>query len=337
MEKSKKNKVLFAILWAVFIILGVLTLSLLYVFVWKVPTYTISLSSNIDMQDILQGEGEYARGDEVTITASKVDGYSFVNWTYNDNIVSDDYTYTFIISDKNYGTYKANYQQRDYSIKIQQMNGSVEVKESAKAGESVLIENIIPDKGYMLERMYYSEYGSVEMVEIKDNTFIMPASSITIYVIFEPVEYRIEVATDENYKLNILQSNANYQQEIEVYAEAIYGYEISKIYYLSEDGTTQIEILNNKFNMPAYSVKIYAEVQIANYTITYNLNGGEVSNLVYTYTIFTTPIIVPNPTREGYVFLGWIGDGLTIATKDLIIDGVSGNMELSALWEKISN
>ena len=311
MEKSKKNKVLFAILWAVFIILGVLTLSLLYVFVWKVPTYTISLSSNIDMQDILQGEGEYARGDEVTITASKVDGYSFVNWTYNDNIVSIDYAYTFIISDKNYGTYKANYQQRDYSIKIQQMNGSVEVKESAKAGESVLIENIIPDKGYMLERMYYSEYGSVEMVEIKDNTFIMPASSITIYI--KPI------------------------QEIEVYAEAIYGYEISKIYYLSEDGTTQIEILNNKFNMPAYSVKIYAEVQIANYTITYNLNGGEVSNLVYTYTIFTTPIIVPNPTREGYVFLGWIGDGLTIATKDLIIDGISGNMELSALWEKISN
>ena len=87
--------------------------------------------------------------------------------------------------------------------------------------------------------------------------------------------------------------------------------------------------------MPDYSIKIYAEIQLATYSIKYNLNGGNADGFVYSYNIFSQSIEVPNPTKDGYTFLGWIGSNLTIATRDLVIgSGTWGDLEFSALWEK---
>lgn len=335
MEKVKKKKIITIFIWTSCIVLSVLLFSLLYVYVWKVPSYKVSLFNNIGMSNILQGEGEYNEGEEVIITATKVSGYSFINWTYQESVVSEDYSYTFIISSQNCGEYVANYIERDFLIKKESSNGSFDVSQNAKAGENILITNIVADKGFTLEKLYYCEYGSDEQIEIENNSFIMPANNVTIFAVFSPLEYKIDIQTYDNGNISISQNTAIYGQEIQVSVETIIGYQVERLYYLSQDGETEIEIINNKFYMPDYSIKIYAEIQLATYSIKYNLNGGNADGFVYSYNIFSQSIEVPNPTKDGYTFLGWIGSNLTIATRDLVIgSGTWGNLEFSALWEK---
>jgi len=74
-----------------------------------------------------------------------------------------------------------------------------------------------------------------------------------------------------------------------------------------------------------------------NYSLTFNLNDGEFSTSVpSTYTI-ENEIQVPNPTKEGYTFLGWTGSDLADYTFDLVIaTGSMGNKEYTANWELIS-
>lgn len=70
-----------------------------------------------------------------------------------------------------------------------------------------------------------------------------------------------------------------------------------------------------------------------NYTITYNLNGGNVSGNKTSYTIETTAFTLNNPTRTGYTFTGWTGTGLSIKTMSVeISSGSSGNRAYTANW-----
>ena len=65
--------------------------------------------------------------------------------------------------------------------------GTISVKESAAEGETVSF-TVTPKEGYELSSTYYIEEGKEEQVSITNNTFVMPASNITIYAIFTEIE-----------------------------------------------------------------------------------------------------------------------------------------------------
>ncbi len=50
--------------------------------------YSVVLSCNPDSTGVLQGAGKYNGGQSVKISAKPVDGYNFVAWVYNGNVVS---------------------------------------------------------------------------------------------------------------------------------------------------------------------------------------------------------------------------------------------------------
>ena len=72
------------------------------------------------------------------------------------------------------------------------------------------------------------------------------------------------------------------------------------------------------------------------YTITYDLAGGSVATAnPATYAINSDAITLVNPTRDGYIFAGWTGTGLTEPTMTVIIPaGSMGNRSYTATWEK---
>ena len=71
----------------------------------------------------------------------------------------------------------------------------------------------------------------------------------------------------------------------------------------------------------------------ADYTITYNLNGGTMAGNPTTYTTETDDIELNNPTKEGYTFTGWTGTELQDKTNDVTIEkGSTGNREYTANW-----
>ncbi len=72
------------------------------------------------------------------------------------------------------------------------------------------------------------------------------------------------------------------------------------------------------------------------YTITYNLNGGELAEdktNPETYTVDTDTFMLNNPTKQGYTFAGWTGTDLTTATTEVTVaEGSTGNRTYTATW-----
>ncbi len=85
-------------------------------------------------------------------------------------------------------------------------------------------------------------------------------------------------------------------------------------------------------------LKFKANFTPIEYTITYDYNGGAGErHPKLKYTVESDTIVVPNPRRDGYQFLGWSGTGLTSLRKDLRIKkGSIGDRSYKANWKPLS-
>jgi len=75
--------------------------------------YTIYTSS--DSRDaVITGSGRYSLGSSCTLTATANTGYTFTNWTENDNVISSDVSYTFTVNASR--AIRANFTVNNYTI-----------------------------------------------------------------------------------------------------------------------------------------------------------------------------------------------------------------------------
>ena len=87
--------------------------------------------------------------------------------------------------------------------------------------------------------------------------------------------------------------------------------------------------------MPAENLVATAKWTLNTYSITVNTVSGSIGSYPTTYTIESSAINIPDPTRTGYTFLGWTGTGLSGATKNLSIPaGSTGNRTYTATWSE---
>ena len=87
--------------------------------------------------------------------------------------------------------------------------------------------------------------------------------------------------------------------------------------------------------MPAENLVATAKWTLNTYSITVNTVSGSIGSYPTTYTIESSAINIPDPTRTGYTFLGWTGTGLSSATKNLSIPaGSTGNRTYTATWSE---
>lgn len=74
---------------------------------------------------------------------------------------------------------------------------------------------------------------------------------------------------------------------------------------------------------------LYAKWEIITYNITYELNGGTISeSYATTYTVKDS-ITLPTPTKDGYDFIGWYENATIFAE---IPTGSTGNRQFTAAW-----
>ena len=75
--------------------------------------------------------------------------------------------------------------------------------------------------------------------------------------------------------------------------------------------------------------------ELTEYNITMDLNGGSGQEKVV-YTITDEDFELPTPTRNGYEFVGWTGEGITTPQTSVIIPkGSTGNKAYTANWQVI--
>ena len=76
---------------------------------------------------------------------------------------------------------------------------------------------------------------------------------------------------------------------------------------------------------------LYAKWEVSVFDITYELNGGiNASENPDSYDVNKLPLVLGEPTKTGYNFLGWYLDDEKI---DSIVEGTTGEIKLVAQWE----
>ena len=104
---------------------------------------------------------------------------------------------------------------------------------------------------------------------------------------------------------------------------------VSKDYEITKDVKT-FTVTVNAYGVDATYSKDYK------YSISYNLDGGTVTNEnPTTYTEDTEDFTLNNPTKEGYIFTGWTGSNGEKTQENVTISkGTVGNKTYKANWVK---
>lgn len=80
------------------------------------PVENVTVTVNPEYAGSVTGDGNYIHGEAVVLVATPNDGYKFLNWTENGNVVSENAEYSFEIT--SYRDLVANFTLVDYEINI---------------------------------------------------------------------------------------------------------------------------------------------------------------------------------------------------------------------------
>ena len=124
------------------------------------PTYyNISVMVNPANAGTATGEGGYIQGTQCTLVASANEGYQFVNWMKDNQVMSTNATYTFTVNENGY--YTANFEALTYAVTATANpaeGGTVEGADTYSYGQLCAL-TATPNTGY--EFVNWTENGTV--------------------------------------------------------------------------------------------------------------------------------------------------------------------------------
>ena len=291
-KERKKKKIIWTSITAG--IVAIVTMILLLIFLIPRETkYEIELNSNITGV-VLNGQGEYKDGEEVTIVAEEIEGYRFIGWSINGNIISTEKEYTFVIGEDTEGTYVANYEKL-YEINI--VNGKEEnvTEQDYILGDEVrLVAEEI--EGY---RFIGWEYKEEIVSEEKEYTFKLTEDKIGTYTAkYQIIEYtvtlelsdgEIEGGSEFNYTIE--------SEDITLAKPTKEGYEFIGWTW---EGQTEPQLTATITKGSVGNRKYTANYEIKSYNINKNetQNGSFTVKGVANYNEIVTLEIIPNSGCE---------------------------------------
>jgi len=243
--------------------------------------YEVDLSVNPEASGTVDGAGSYEEGTEITISAEAEEGFVFVNWTEDDEEITDSAEYDFTVTtDRNL---TANFEpdgidDRDiYEIKLSaspeeagQVFGSGEYRE----GDEVII-SAEAEEGFkfvswteiIIESDHEEGYDVGEYVDVSDEaeySFIIERDRVLIAnfkeVIEEPDTYKLELNAEPE-SGGTLEGSGAYEEgeEVEISATAEEGYEFINWTYNEEEISSAAEFV---YTMPAEDLLFTAHFSI---------------------------------------------------------------------------
>ena len=292
---------------------------------WQVIEYTITL---LDMDGAGTSEAlVYTVEQAVTLPTPTREGYAFLGWTVNSDMAPQ---LTVVLPQGSIGnrTYTANWELTGYTVTMNLNGGS---------GETTLLYTV-EDEEFALPTPTRNGY---EFVGWTGEGIIMPQLNVTI-----PTGSTGNKAYTANWQVI----------EYTITLDTNGGPNVSPIKYTVEDSFTLPYPLRPGYEfagwtldgsgmLPATTLIIYygttgdlhykAEWRLAEYTINMDLNGGSGKEKVV-YTITDEDFELPTPTRNGYEFVGWKGEGITTPQRIVKIPkGSTGNKAYTANWKVI--
>ena len=193
-------------------------------------------------------------------------------------------------------------------------------------GSSIEIKNFRIENGYKLttnvgtsvKKTKTNGNQSIDFT-VQSYSFTAPTAKTLTYN--ETNQALVNAGTTGSGQIQYSLDNKNYSTSMPTGKEA----KTYTVYYKVVDSTnyaqTEVKSINVKIS-PAPS-----------YTITYNLDGGNISGQKTSYTQYDAAFSLPIPTKSGYFFAGWTGTGLSSATRNVTVNkGSTGNRTYTATW-----
>ena len=271
-------------------------------------TYTINASANPADGGTITGTGNYAYGQNITLTATANDGYIFANWTENGFVVSSDAEYSFTVTSDR--TLIANFGATTYSVTASANpteGGTIEGAGDYVPGQTVYLI-ATANEGYTF--VNWTENGSV--VYTNPSYQFTAISDRTLVANFEINTYTI-IASANPFAGGTIEGDGNYTygQTATLTATANTGYEFVNWTEDNEIVSTDTEY---SFTVTT-NRRLVANFSIGTYTISASANpaeGGTVEGAdEYTYGQTATLRATAN---ENYNFTNWTEDNEVVST-----------------------
>ena len=290
---------------------------------WQVIEYTVTLDvSGGDPLDPIT----YTVETPVILPTPTSTGYTFLGWTGEGETTPQP---TVVLPKGTTGdkAYTANWKVITYTIALG-ANGGEDLAAISYTIESDPIKLPTPErKGYEFKGWVGDDIDGAQ------TEVIIPTGSTgdrTYIALWRVIAYFIELRQSYgDWMQNIIYT---VEQEVKLPIPTREGYEF--IGWVGED------IIDAQINVTiprgSTGFRLYAaHWALENYTITLDTSGGDALDNIR-YTAKSDPIKLPTPTRNGYEFVGWTGEGITTPqTSVKIPKGSTGNKAYTANWKVI--
>lgn len=281
-------------------------------------TLDVNGGNNLEKNDL-----EVIYCNSYTLPKPEKNGYEFKGWYNEDNELINDGLWKTdldveLVAKWEIITYKINYV----------LNGGVNSNQNLQSYNyeysDISIYN--PTKtGYIFNGwMVNGEHELVSEYVINHNSL----GDITLEAVFTANTYNLTLDVNSGNSLEKDEFKINYDEKFSLEVPTRTGYTFDGWY----NGSSKVENGTWKY---LEDVTLKAKWNIINYTITYNLDDGvNNSNNVSKYTYESDDIIISEPTKVGYTFLGWSYDDVIVPVKEVVISHNStGDIELNANFQ----
>ena len=283
--------------------------------VWSINQYTINFNSNggTSVKPITQDYGTTV----LAPTNPTKTGYTFAGW-YEDGKTN---AYAFNKIEARNVSLKAKWIANQYSITFDSDGGTPVGKITQNFGTSVVAPANPTKPGFNFLGWFESGNTSAYVF----NT--IEARNIALKARWgETQEYSIIFDSDGGSPVETIIKRAGLSISAPT-SPTKTGYTFDGWF---EDGNTNSYLFNT---MEERNIVLKAKWKINQYSITFNSNGGSVVDKI-TQNYNTTVAKPADPTRDGYVFLGWFEDGKETAYEFNRVE--ARNVILIAKWGELS-
>lgn len=301
--------------------------------VWKPNTYSIAYNANGGTGTTATSTHTYDTAKALTSNGFSRTGYTFTGWNTQANGSGTAYSNAQSVknlttSNGSTVTLYAQWSVNNYTLTFNANGGSVSPASKSLAYGSQYGTLPTPTRnGYTFTGWFTAASGGTKV----SNTTTMGAGNVTVYAQWAPTNYTITYNLNGGTNPSGVATSYNITSStITLPTPSRNGYSFGGWYTSSSlSGTAVTSIAKGSTGNKVF----YAKWTPANYTISYNLNGGSVSGNPTSYNIETATFTLKNPTKTGYTFTGWTGsNGSTAQTSVSIAKGSTGNKSYTANW-----
>lgn len=318
--------------------------------VWEANTYSVAFYAN-------GGEGTMENQvftyDEVAkalnANAYSRIGYRFAGWSTNSTATSATYTdgqkvQNLIAEHKGTLILYAVWQANSYTVNFDANGGtgSMEAESFLYDEAKALTKNSFVREGYTFAGWSTDSgaaswlYSNGQEVENLVSTY---EGEITLYAVWKAKQYTVHFDSNKGSGSTVpttagdiqVTYNSTYGNLPEVTRD---GYTFNGWFTKSFEGT-QVQAADKVVITEAQT--LYAQWTRNTYTVTYNAGEGQftdgTTNKPIQQTFDRNYILPEEPTRDGYIFIGWMTEGGQIITNENVMS-TAQNHVISAQWKK---